>query len=73
MMGQKEYKIGHELISKLVGEYMSAFIFQGMWDPSLPTKDQICISWIARRTLTHWITRQVPIWVLIRQLSSLYF
>ena len=44
MMGQKEYKIGHELISKLVGEYMSAFIFQGMWDLSLPTKDQICIS-----------------------------
>ena len=58
MMGQKEYKIGHELISKLVGEYMSAFIFQGMWDLSLPTKDQICISWIARRIAYHWDTRE---------------
>ena len=32
-----------------------------MWDLSSPTRDQTCISCIARQILNHWTTREVPI------------
>ena len=31
----------------------------GMWDPFSPTRDQTCVSCIARQILNHWTTREV--------------
>ena len=38
-----------------------AQLFHSMWDLSSPTRDQTCISCIARQILNHWTTREVPI------------
>ena len=41
---------------------------QGMWDLSFLTRDQTCTPCFRRRSLNHWVTREVPqMWFLLIQ------
>ena len=43
-----------------MGSVVAAQLLCGMWDPSTPTRDLICIPYTARWILNYWTTRKVP-------------
>ena len=43
-----------------MGSGVAVQLLCGMWDPSTPTRDQICIPYIARRILNYWTIRKAP-------------
>ena len=38
---------------------MQAYLPQGMWDLSSPTRDQTCVPCIPRQILNRWTTKEV--------------
>ena len=52
-------KVFIEFLTILLLFYVLIFWLWGMWDPSSPTRDQTCTSWIGRWSLKHWTTREV--------------
>ena len=53
-------KVFIEFVTILLLFYVLDFWLWDMWDLSSPTRDQIHTPCIGRRSLNHWITREVP-------------
>ena len=59
------FKVFIEFVTTLLLFYVLASWPRGMWDPSSPTRDPTHTPCIARRSLSHWTAREVPLQVLI--------
>ena len=54
------FKVFIEFVTILLLFHVLVFWPWGMWDPSSPTRDWTCTPCIARQSLNHWTTREVP-------------
>ena len=58
------------VVCRLSSYGMQTWLLCSLWDLSSQTWDQTCAPCITRWILNHWATREVPGWVLMRQLAS---
>ena len=54
------FKAFIEFVTILLLFHVLVFWLWGMWDLSSPTRDWTCAPYIPRRSLNHWMSREVP-------------
>ena len=66
------FKVVIEFVTMLFLLSVLVFWSPGMWDLGSPTKDQTCTPCIGRRSLNHWITREVPLCIISYNIMSIH-